>query len=427
MDVIVDRCAGLDIGKQQVQVCVRGPDGAGGRRSEVRTFDTFTESLEALARWLAGEGVTEVAMEATGPYWKPVWYVLEDAGFDQKLVNSRHVKILPGRKTDVGDAAWLAELLEHGLLRGSFVPPEQVRRLRDVTRYRKKLIQAHTSECQRIHKNLEDAGIKLDSVASDVLGVSGRAMLRALLAGERDPVVLADLAKGTLRRKIPELERALRGRFAAHHAILIGIVLDHIEHLEAAIAALDTQVDTIMSEPDPDGTVDSDGTVVAPFARARDRLDTIPGVGKRAAEVIVAEIGIDMTRFPTAGHLASWAGMCPGNNVTGGKNRSGRTTKGDVWLRDILVQCAWTASRTRDTYLAAQFWRLSRRIGKKKAAMAVGHSILIAAWHILAHDVDYDDLGGDWFARKVNDDHRRDQAIRNLHDLGYRVTLDRVA
>jgi transposase len=427
MDVIVDRCAGLDIGKQQVQVCVRGPDGAGGRRSEVRTFDTFTESLEALARWLAGEGVTEVAMEATGPYWKPVWYVLEDAGFDQKLVNSRHVKILPGRKTDVGDAAWLAELLEHGLLRGSFVPPEQVRRLRDVTRYRKKLIQAHTSECQRIHKNLEDAGIKLDSVASDVLGVSGRAMLRALLAGERDPVVLADLAKGTLRRKIPELERALRGRFAAHHAILIGIVLDHIEHLEAAIAALDTQIDTIMSEPDPDGTVDSDGTVVAPFARARDRLDTIPGVGKRAAEVIVAEIGIDMTRFPTAGHLASWAGMCPGNNVTGGKNRSGRTTKGDVWLRDILVQCAWTASRTRDTYLAAQFWRLSRRIGKKKAAMAVGHSILIAAWHILAHDIDYDDLGGDWFARKVNDDHRRDQAIRNLHDLGYRVTLDRVA
>lgn len=421
MDVIVDRCAGLDVGKQQVQACVRGPDGAGGRQSEVRTFDTFTDSLEELARWLAREGVTEVAMEATGPYWKPVWYVLEDAGFEQRLVNSRHVKILPGRKTDVGDAAWLAELLEHGLLRGSFVPSEQVRRLRDVTRYRKKLIQAHTSECQRIHKNLEDAGIKLDSVASDVLGVSGRAMLRALLAGERDPVVLADLAKGRMRSKIPELERALRGRFAAHHATLIGIILNHIEHLEAAIGALDTQIDTIMSEPgdDPDA--------VAPFARARDRLDTIPGVGKRAAEVIIAEIGIDMTRFPTAGHLASWAGMCPGNNVTGGKNRSGRTTKGDVWLRDILVQCAWTASRARDTYLAAQFWRLARRIGKKKAAMAVGHSILIATWHILTHDVDYDDLGGDWFARKLNDDHRRDQAIRNLHDLGYRVTLDKVA
>jgi transposase len=380
-----------------------------------------------MAAWLTAEGVKEVAMEATGPYWKPVWHVLEDAGFEQRLVNSRHVKILPGRKTDVGDAAWLAELLEHGLLRGSFVPPEQVRRLRDLTRYRKKLIQTHTSECQRIQKNLEDAGIKLDSVASDVLGVSGRAMLRALLGGERNPAVLADLAKGRLRDKIPDLQRALRGRFAEHHALLIGIILDHIEHLEAAVAALDAQVDTVMDEHDTDDTKETDGDVVAPFARARDRLDTIPGVGKRAAEVIIAEIGVDMARFPTAGHLASWAGMCPGNNVTGGKSRSGRTTNGDVWLRDILVQCAWTASRTRDTYLAAQFWRLARRIGKKKAAMAVGHSILIAAWHILTHDTDYNDLGGDWFARKANDDHRRDQAIRNLHDLGYRVTLQRVA
>jgi transposase len=424
MDVLVERCAGLDIGKKQVQACVRGPDGSGGRHGEVRTFDTFTGDLEALAGWLRAEGVTEVAMEATGPYWKPVWYVLEDAGFELLLVNSRHVKILPGRKTDVGDAQWLAELLEHGLLRGSFVPPEQVRRLRDVTRYRKKLIQTHTGECQRIQKNLEDAGIKLDSVASDVLGVSGRAMLRALLGGERDPEVLADLAKGTLRRKIPDLQRALRGRFGGHHAVLIGLILDHIEHLEASIAALDAQVDAVMAEP----VVDADsGEVIAPFARARDRLATIPGVGKRAAEVIIAEIGIDMTRFPTAGHLASWAGMCPGNNVTGGKNRSGRTTKGDVWLRDVLVQCAWSAARTRDTYLSAQFWRLSHRIGRKKAAMAVGHSILVAAWHILSHDVDYDDLGADWFARKVNDDHRRDQAIRNLHDLGYRVTLERVA
>jgi transposase len=313
------------------------------------------------------------------------------------LVNARHVKILPGRKTDVGDAAWLAELLEHGLLRGSFVPPEPVRRLRDLTRYRKKLIKT--------------PGIKLDSVASDVLGVSGRAMLRALLAGERDPAVLADLAKGVLRRKIPDLQQALRGRFDAHHGVLIGITLDHIEHLEAAIAALDHQINE----------------VVAPFAAARDRLTTIPGVGKRAAETIVAEIGVDMSRFPTPGHLASWAGMCPGNNVTGGKSRSGRTTKGNLWLRDILVQCAWSAARTRDTYLAAQFWRLARRIGKKKAAIAVGHSILVAAWHILHDDVDYQDLGGDWFARKANDDHRRDHAIRNLHDLGYQVTLQRLA
>ena len=422
MEVIMDRCAGLDVGKKQVQACVRGPDSGGVRRSEVRTFDTFTGDLEALARWMTGEGVTQVAMEATGPYWWPVWHVLEDAGFELLLVNSRHVKILPGRKTDVGDAAWLAELLEHGLLRGSFVPPERVRRLRDLTRYRKKLIQTHTGECQRIQKNLENAGIKLDSVASDVLGVSGRAMLRALLAGERDPEVLADLAKGVLRRKIPELQRALEGRFAEHHGILIGIILDHIEHLEASIAALDAQIDVVIDEP---GVDDQDEAV--PFAKARDRLDTVPGVGKRAAEVIIAEIGVDMSRFPTAGHLASWAGMCPGNNVTGGKNRSGRTTKGNVWLRDVLVQCAWSAARTRDTYLSAQFWRLARRIGKKKAAMAVGHSILVAAWHILAHDVDYHDLGADWFARNINDDRSRDQAIRRLHDLGYRVTLERVA
>lgn len=421
MDVIVDRCAGLDVGKKQVQACVRGPDGAQGRRSEVRTFDTFTADLEALGRWLHSEGVTEVAMEATGPYWWPVWQVLEEAGFELLLVNSRHVKILPGRKTDVGDAAWLAELLEHGLLRGSFVPPERVRRLRDLTRYRKKLTQAHTGECQRIQKNLENAGIKLDSVASDVLGVSGRAMLRALLAGERNPEVLADLARGRLRNKIPELQRALHGRFADHHAVLVGIILDHIEHLEAAIAALDTEIDTVIDEPDTE-----EGSSL-PFARARDRLDTIPGVGKRAAEVIIAEIGTDMTRFPTAGHLASWAGMCPGNNITGGKHRSGRTTKGDVWLRDILVQCAWSAARTRDTYLSAQFWRLARRIGKKKAAVAVGHSILVAAWHILRDDVDYADLGADWFARNVNDDHRRDQAIRHLHELGYRVTLHKAA
>jgi len=428
MDVIVECCAGLDVGKKQVQACVRGPDGAAGRRCEVRTFDTFTDQLEALAGWLSTEGVTQVAMEATGPYWKPIWYVLEDAGFELLLVNSRHVKILPGRKTDVGDAAWLAELLEHGLLRGSFIPPDQVRKMRDVTRYRKKLIQAHTAECQRIQKNLEDAGIKLDSVASDVLGVSGRAMLRALLGGERDPEVLADLAKGTLRKKIPELQRALRGRFGEHHAMLIGIILDHIEHLETAIAALDAQLDTMFAVTDDTSDVDTQtGEVIAPFARARDRLDTIPGVGKRVAETIIAEIGIDMSRFPTAGHLASWAGMCPGNNITGGKSRSGRTTKGNMWLRDVLVQAAWSAARTRDTYLSTQFWRLARRIGKKKAAIAVGHSILIAAWHILHDDIDYQDLGADWFARKVNNDHRRDHAIRQLHELGYRVTLEQVA
>jgi transposase len=282
--------------------------------------------------------------------------------------------------TDVGDAVWLCELLECGLLRGSFVPPPAIRQLRDLTRYRKRLIQAHSAECQRIQKTLEDAGIKLDSVATDVLGVSGRAILKALVAGERDPKALAELAKGKLRKKLPQLRQALRGRFGDHHALLVGLALDHLEHLEGAIAALDGRIDE----------------VIAPFAAARDRLDTITGVGKRAAEVIIAEIGVDLTVFPTAGHLASWAGRCPGNNITGGKRRSGKPTKGNRWLADVLTECAWAAARSRDTYLAAQFWRLARRIGKKKAAMAVGHSILVIAWHLLTNDCDYADLGGDY-------------------------------
>jgi transposase len=335
-----------------------------------------------------------------------------------KLVNAHHVKILPGRKSDVLDAEWLAELLEHGLLRGSFVPPPAIRDLRDLTRYRKRLIQAHTSECQRIQKTLEDAGIKLDSVASDVLGVSGRAMLAALVAGERDPEVLAELAKGRLRRKLPALRQALRGRFSEHHALLIGLCLEHTAHLEAAIARLDERVDTLLAN--------HTGEAGLPFARARDRLDTITGVGKRAAETIIAEIGADMTRFPTAAHLASWAGVAPGNNITGGKRGSGKTTHGDVWLLDILTQCAWAAARTRDTYLSAQFWRLARRIGKKKAAVAVAHSILVICWHLLTNDCDYTDLGGDYFTRR-NTDRQRDRLIQQLHTLGYRVTLDKAA
>jgi transposase len=358
-------------------------------------------------------------MEATGSYWKPVWYVLEDRAFELKLVNAHHLKILPGRKSDILDAEWIAELLEHGLLRGSFVPPRVIRELRDLTRYRKRLVQTHTQETQRIQKTLEDAGIKLGSVASHVMGVSGRAMLRALINGERNPEVLAELAKGKLRNKIPDLQRALRGRFGQHHALLIGMSLDHIDHLETTMTRLDTEIDTMFAS--------NINEVGVPFDRARDHLDTIPGVAKRAAEAILAEIGVDMSRFPTAGHLASWAGVAPGNNITGGKRRSGRTTNGDVWLGDTLNQCAWAAARTRDTYLSAQFWRLARRIGKKKAATAVAHSILVICWHLIANDTDYQELGGDYFTRRNDPDRHKDRLIEQLHDLGYRVTLDRVA
>jgi transposase len=372
-----------------------------------------------MADWFAAEGVTEIAMEPTGSYWKPVWYVLEERPVEQLLlVNAHQVKILPGRKSDVLDAEWLAELLEHGLLRGGFVPPPAIRELRDLTRYRKRLIQEHTAETQRIEKALEDAGIKLDSVASELLGVSGRAMLQALVTGERDPQVLAELARGTLRKKIPALRQALHGRFRDHHALLIGMCLRHIAYLEGAIAQLDERIDALFATEVSEAGV--------PFARARDRLDTITGVGKRAAECIIAEIGVDMTRFPTAAHLASWAGLAPGINKTGGKPGSGRTRHGDVWLSSILTQCAWAAAQTRDTYLAAQFWRLARRIGKKKAAIAVSHSILVICWHLLSDDRDYDDLGGDYFTRR-NPDRQRDRLIAQLQNLGYRVTLDKAA
>lgn len=412
MDVIVDRCAGLDIGQALVVAAVRTPGEGRKRRQEIRSFSTFAKDLEALADWLVSEGVTEVAMEATGVYWKPIWHVLEDRDFELLLVNAQHVKKVPGRKTDVKDAEWIAQLLECGLLRGSFVPPEPIRDLRDLTRYRKRLVQDRTREAQRIQKVLEDAGVKLASVASNVLGVSGRAMLDALIAGERDPEVLAELSRGKMRGKRVELRDALAAsRFRAHHAVMLREHLAHIDHIDAAIDRLDSQVDELM----------------APFSADRDLLATIPGVAKRAAEVMIAEIGVDMDRFPTSGHLASWAGMCPGNNESAGKHLSGRTRKGDPWLSGLLTECGWAAAYTKDTYLRAQFWQIARRRGKQKAAVAVGHTILVIAWHILHDKVTYQELGGDWFDRRRDPEVQQARLIRQLAALGLKVTVEPIA
>ena len=413
MDVVHERCAGLDIGKKLVVGAVRTPgEGRSKRRQEVRSFGTFARDLDDLADWLESEGVTQVAMEATGVYWKPIWHVLEERRFELLLVNPTQVKKVPGRKTDVKDAEWIAQLLECGLLRGSFVPPEAIRDLRDLTRYQRKLIQDRSRESARVQKVLEDAGVKLASVASDVLGVSGRSMLEALIAGERDPEVLAEMALRRMRSKIPELRQALAAsRFRAHHGVMLRAHLDHIDHLDAAIAALEAQVDGLM----------------APFVVARDLLMTIPGVGKRAAEVIIAEIGVDMTRFPSAAHLASWAGMCPGNNESAGKHLSGRTRKGDPWLSGMVTECGWAARRTKGTYLAAQFWQIARRRGQEKAAVAVGHTILVIAWHILTEGVTYQELGGDWFDRRRDPETQQRRLVRQLEAMGLRVTIQAAA
>ncbi len=414
METIVSRCAALDVHKKTVMCCVRVPDGEGGRTQEVREFRTFTVGLRALREWLVGHGVTQVAMQATGVYWKPVWHVLEDEPTWQLLLaNAQHVKNVPGRKTDVADAVWLAQLLECGLLRGSFVPPRAIQRLRDLTRYRKKLIEERTREVQRIQKLLEDAGIKLDSVVSDVLGKSARAMLNGLIAGERDPVVLAELARTRMRPKIAELRLALEGGFADHHALMLRMHLHHVDQLTGAVDSLDGEVDR----------------VIGPFGEPHRRLTTIPGVGKRTAEVIIAEIGVDMSRFPTPGHLASWAGMCPGNHESAGKRRTGKARKGDAALRTALCESAWVAART-NGYLGSLYRHLHRRFGKKgeaKAAFAVGHAILVIVWHLLHDERDYEDLGADFLDRRNDAEARKRYLVRQLEALGQKVTVQPAA
>lgn len=413
MDVIVDRCAGLDVHKKTVMATVRSPQGR-RRRQETREFGTFTGRLVELRDWLTAEQVTQVAMEATGVYWKPVWHVLEAAGFELLLVNPAHFKNLPGRKTDVKDSEWLAQLLECGLLRGSFIPPADIAKLRDLTRYRSKIIGERVRETQRVQKLLEDAGIKLDSVATDVLGVSCRRMLEALIAGERDPEVLAEMALTRMRPKIGELREALVGRFDDHHALLLRMHLDHIDELQTMEARLDGEVDALM----------------APFGEAATRLLTIPGVGKRVAEVIVAEIGVDMTRFPTDKHLASWVGLCPGHHESAGKRRSGKTRKGNPALRAAMCEAAWAAAHGKDNYLAAQFRRFKRRFGTRgetRAIFAVAHTMIVIVWHVLASETTYDELGADFFERRINTEARQRRLIRDLEALGHKVTLEPAA
>jgi transposase len=393
---------------------VRWPDGRGGRGQATREFGTFTNRLVELRDWLVSEGVTEVAMEATGVYWKPVWHVLDNAGFELLLVNPAHFRNLPGRKTDVKDSEWLAQLLECGLLRGSFIPPADIAKLRDLTRYRTKIIQERVRETQRIQKLLEDAGIKLDSVATDVLGVSCRRMLEALIAGERDPEVLAEMALTRMRPKIGDLREALVGRFGDHHALLLRMHLDHVDELVAMEARLDGGVDALMG----------------PFGEAATRLLSIPGVGKRVAEVIVAEIGVDMTRFPTDKHLASWVGLCPGHHESAGKRRSGKARKGNPALRSAMCEAAWAAAHGKDTYLAAQFRRFKRRFGTKgetKAIFALAHTMIVIVWHVLANDTTYEELGADYFERRTDTEARQRHLVRQLEAFGHTVTLSPAA
>ena len=405
MEVLYPRCAGLDVHKESVVACVRIADGGRVDR-ETRRFATTTAGLIELAAWLAEHGVTHVAMEATGVYWKPVWHILEDGPFELLLANAAHVKNVPGRKTDVSDAAWLADLLAHGLIRPSFVPDAATQELRALLRTRKQLVREQASHVQRLQKTLEDANIKLESVLSDVVGVSGRAMLAALIAGESDPEALAALAHPRLKATPVALKEALHGRVTRHHRFLLRLHLQQIDALETAIAAIDQEI----------------AGQLAPFRAAVQRLDTIPGVNALAAEIIVAEIGTEMSRFPSAGHLVSWAGLCPRNDESAGKRRSTRLRKGAPWLKTLLIQCAWAARRKTGSYLQAQFHRLRARRGAKKAICAVAASILTAAYHMLKDGTDYDDLGPNHFHKRSKEVQTR-RLVRRLADLGYAVEI----
>jgi len=409
MEVLYRRCCGLDVHKETVVACLRVVSGDEVIR-EVRTFETTTASLMALSEWLAKNGCTHVAMEATGVYWKPVWHILDDGDFQLILANAAHVKNVPGRKTDVNDATWLADLLAHGLIRASFVPDTQTQELRTLLRTRKQLVREKSSHILRVQKMLEDANIKLDSVITDVMGMSGRAMIEALIAGESNPAKLARLANYRLRASQEKLREALRGRVTKHHRFLLRLHLNQIDALDASIVMIDEQVEA----------------GIAPFRAAVGQVMTIPGIRDIGAQVIVSEIGTDMSRFPSEGHLISWAGLCPRNDESAGKRRSNRLRKGAPWLKTTLVQCAWAAVRKKGSYLQAQFLRLKARRGPKKAIMAVAASILTAIYHMLKDGTLYQDLGSNHFQNRSKGQQTKRLAKR-LADLGYKVALTPLA
>lgn len=406
MNLVYERCAGLDVHKKNVVVCAIVPDAKGQRHKEQRTFSTMTPDLLQLRQWLKDLEVTHVAMESTASYWKPIFNVLE-GHLEVLVVNAQHLKAVPGRKTDSKDAEWIADLLQHGLLRPSFVPPAPQREVRELTRYRISLSEERSRLINRLQKTLEDANIKLASVASDVMGRSARDMLTALLAGEVDPRLLAELARGRMRAKRDLLEQALQGQFKSYHRVLIGEQLADIDALDEAIERMSTEI----------------AERLRPYEQQIQRLSTIPGVKRRLAEVILAEIGPDMSRFPSARHLASWAGMCPGNNESGGKRLSGKTRKGSPWLRSALVEAAHAAIHAKDSYLSAQYQRLVVRRGGKKATIAVGHTLLVIIYHLLSEDKDYEELGGNYFDEWDRQAVQK-RLVRRLEKLGYQVKLE---
>ena len=409
MEVLYPHCAGLDVHKDTVVACVRHMANGSVKR-EVRTFKTTTKELLALSAWLAGESCTHIAMEATGVYWKPVWHILSDGYFTLLLANAAHVKNVPGRKTDVNDATWLADLLAHGLIRGSFVPDQQTQEMRGLLRTRKQLVRERSSHIQRLQKTLEDANVKLDSVISEIIGLSGRRMIEALIAGETDPEALAALAHRRIKATPDELEAALRGRVTRRHRFLLRLHLQQIDAIGAAIEQIDQEVDAD----------------VEPFRDTIALLTTIPGVSELSACVILAEIGRDMSRFPTAGHLISWAGLCPKNDESAGKRRSTRMRKGAPWLKTALVQCAWAASRKKASYLQAQFHRLRARRGAKKAIGALAASILTTVYHMQISGELYHDLGPDHFDRRAKAAQTR-RLLARLQNLGYAVQITPLA